>query len=142
MLSEQGIEGDWQRNRRIHGGRDKAVLILAGEVIEELAKQGFPVYPGALGENLTIAGLNPPSWRTGQRYRVGEEATIELTDLREPCRQLDVFGPAIKDSIYDSACAVGDIHSPLWAHAGFYARVVRPGLIATGAPVVLVSELA
>ena len=81
-------------------------------------------------------------WRTGQRYRIGREAVIELTTLRTPCRNLDVYGPAIKSELYDAQCKAGDIMSAHWAHGGFYARVVQPGMIQAGDAVVLVSDIA
>src|SRR4051795_1664163 len=79
MLSDAGIEGDWQRNRKYHGGPNQAVLMVALEVLEELAARGFPVAPGSIGENLTVSGFDPHTWRTGQQYRIGETAAIELT---------------------------------------------------------------
>ena len=36
-LTAEGLEGDWQRNRRYHGGPDKAVLLIAAEAVDELA---------------------------------------------------------------------------------------------------------
>src|SRR6185312_1629073 len=58
MLTEISIEGDRCRNRRVHGGPQQAVLMLAAEVIDGLAAQGYPVFYGALGENLTVSGLD------------------------------------------------------------------------------------
>lgn len=146
MLASDGVAGDRQRNLRVHGGPNKAVLMIASEVIDELMSRGFPIFPGALGENLTVRGLDPHSWRTGQRYRVGEDAVIELTTLRQPCENLLVFGSAsdlpIGRELYDARCRAGDTTSPHWAHGGFYARVVHGGLLIAGAPVTLDSDLA
>ena len=132
LLSKTSVEGDRCRNLRYHGGPDQAVLMVSAEFIDDLAARGFPVYYGALGENLTVSGLEPGAWRRGQRYRIGADALIELTKLRVPCRTLDVFGPAIKSELYDSACKAGDPSSVRWARGGIYARVIRPGLIAPG----------
>src|SRR5438128_11984888 len=85
MLTETSVEGDRCRNILIHGGPKKAVLMGSAETIDALAAKGFPVFYGAIGENLTVAGLNPHMWRAGQRYRVGQDALIELTTLRKPC---------------------------------------------------------
>ena len=46
----------------------------------------------AMGENLTVTGLDPARWRTGQRYAIGEDAVIELTTLRQPCVKLHLYG--------------------------------------------------
>ena len=141
-IDEAGVEGDWQTNRKVHGGPDKAVLMIAAQVIRALAGQGFPIIPGSLGESLTVEGLDPHLWRAGQRYRIGETAVIELTKLRQPCATLDRYGPPIKKEIYDAQCRDGDVLAPHWAYGGFYARVLHAGLIAAGAPVVLESDIA
>ena len=142
MLSEVSVQGDNWRNRTVHGGPRKAVLMASAEFIDALAAEGFPVYYGAIGENLTVSGMDPHMWRMGQRYRVGSDAVIELTTLRTPCGNLDVYGPAIKGELYDAKCKAGDITSPRWAHGGFYARVSRPGFIQAGDAVILESEMA
>jgi MOSC domain-containing protein YiiM len=142
MLHSDGVESDRHCNRKLHGGLDKAVLMVAAELIDSLVTRGFPIFYGALGENLTVSGLDPHQWRFGQRYRVGPEAEIELTTLRAPCTNLDVYGPLIKSALYDARCKSGDVTSPRWANSGFYARVIRRGLIFSGAPVILESDVA
>jgi MOSC domain-containing protein YiiM len=141
LIKHGGIEGDSWAHPRIHGGPNQAVLIIASEVIDKLKAKGYPVYPGALGENLTTEGLDPALWRAGQQYRVGE-AVIELTKVRAPCNSLNVYGPSIKDEIYDSVVKAKDPSSLRWALSGFYAKVVRPGLIFPGNVIALLSELA
>jgi MOSC domain-containing protein YiiM len=142
MLNRDGIEGDRQRNLQLHGGPDKAVLMIAAESVDSLIARGFRVFYGALGENLTVSGLDPHLWRPGQRYRLGADAVIELTTLRKPCINLDVYGPPIKPELYDVRCKDGDIASPYWAHGGFYARVIHPGLLFHGVPIILESDVA
>ena len=142
MLSEISVEGDHWRTLVFHGGPKKAVLMASAEFIDELAARGFPVFYGAIGENLTVSGLDPHMWRIGQRYRLGKKAVIELTTLRTPCQNLDVYGPAIKSELYDAQCKAGNIASPRWAHGGFYARVIRPGMIQAGDAVILESDIA
>jgi MOSC domain-containing protein YiiM len=142
MVTETGVEGDRQSNLRHHGGPFKAVLMIAAEAIDDLAARGFTVYPGALGENFTVAGLDPAMWRSGQQYRIGADAVIELTTLREPCSNLFSYGRYIGEELYDARCKDGDITSPHWARGGFYARVVHGGVIAAGSPVELVCDIA
>jgi MOSC domain-containing protein YiiM len=136
MLTVSGVEGDRHRDLIHHGGPDKAVLMIASEQVDKLKAQGFPVYPGALGENFTVTGLDPREWRAGQRYRIGEEAVIELTMLRTPCSNLYKYGRYIGEELYDAQCKAGDATSPHWAHGGFYARVITPGIVTPGVPVV------
>src|SRR5580692_7492427 len=74
MLMEDRLEGDDWSHPALHGGLKKAVLMASAEFIDTLAARGFPVFYGAIGENLTISGLDPHLWRTGQRYRLGQKA--------------------------------------------------------------------
>lgn len=132
-----GLAGDAHAHPHIHGGPRQALLLIAAEVIEELAREGFPVYPGALGENLTVQGIDFRQLRAGQRFRAGS-ALIELTKVRAPCRTLDVYGAAIKETIYDPCVKAGDPSSEKWGRSGFYAAVVEPGPIAAGDAIRLV----
>lgn len=131
LLTGAGIEGDACRNPQFHGGPLQAVLLISSEVIERLVGLGFPVFPGALGENLTTVGLDFAGLRVGQQLTIGD-ALIELTKVRAPCSTLDVYGSGIQKAIYDRAVKAGDASSPAWGYSGFYARVVRGGWIAPG----------
>jgi MOSC domain-containing protein YiiM len=126
-VTHTGIVGDaWRYS--FHGGRRKALLILTVEGIDELASQGFALFPGALGENLTTRGLDRRELRLGQRFRVGN-AAIELTQIRLPCRTLDVYGSGIQARIYDARVQTSDSESPRWGLSGFYASVIQPGIV-------------
>jgi MOSC domain-containing protein YiiM len=142
MLTPEGVEGDRHRNLKYHGGPDKAVLMIAQESLDELRAMGYGVYPGALGENLTVSGLDVSRWRSGQQYKIGDGPVIELTTLRTPCQNLDIYSPSIKKDVYDVACRAGNPDTARWARGGFYARVIRSGLLVPGAPVTLQSEMA
>jgi MOSC domain-containing protein YiiM len=126
MVNFPGIEGDEHRNREIHGGPNKAVLMIASEKLDELVAKGFPVYPGALGENLTVRGLDPREWHTGQRFRIGDQVVVELTKLRQPCVNLHVYGRPIVKELLDAENKPG----------GFYARVIVPGPISPGLAII------
>lgn len=128
VLTVQGILGDSWAHPQIHGGPHKAVLIVTSEGITELVAQGYPLYHGALGENLTTEGLDRRQMRPGQRYRAGM-TLLEITKVRVPCSTLEVYGPGIRQAIYDPQVKAGDVGSPRWGLSGFYARVVRPGVI-------------
>ncbi len=134
LLTAAGIDGDACRNPRSHGGPLQAVLLISSEVVEHLVQLGFPVFPGALGENLTTVGLDYHHLRVGQQLAIGA-TLIELTKVRVPCSTLDVYGSAIKQAIYDQAAKAGDASSPVWGHNGFYAKVIRGGSIAPGMPI-------
>jgi MOSC domain-containing protein YiiM len=129
-LTETGLAGDAWRYP-FHGGRRKAILLITIEGIDELVSQRFPLFPGALGENLTTRGLDRRELRIGQRFRVGE-AEIELVHLRTPCGTLDVYGRGIQASMFDAQAQAGDPASLLWGLSGFYASVVRSGTVRMG----------
>jgi MOSC domain-containing protein YiiM len=124
----EGMRGDSWAHPEIHGGPNQAILLITSEGIGQLIAQGYPVFPGALGENLTTLGLDRRQMRIGQRYRVGE-VMLEITKMRTPCTQLDIYGPSIKNAVYDARVNAGDASTPRWGLAGFYARVLRSGFI-------------
>ena len=134
-MTERGIAGDGWRYP-FHGGRHKAILLVTSEGIDELVAQGFGVFPGALGENLTTRGLDRRELRRGQRFRVGE-AAIELSHIRTPCATLDVYGAGIQSAIYDAQVQAGDPQSGRWGLSGFYASVIQPGPVSAGDAVAL-----
>jgi MOSC domain-containing protein YiiM len=127
-VTVEGIRGDSWAHPDIHGGPNQAVLLITSEGIGQLIAQGYPVFPGALGENLTTIGLDRRQMRIGQRYRAGE-VMLELTKMRAPCITLDVYGSSIKHAVYDAQVRANDASSPRWGLAGFYARVLKSGFI-------------
>jgi len=141
MITPLGLAGDACAHPQIHGGPRQAVLLIGAETIDELKALGYPVFYGALGENLTTRGLDRCQLRIGHQLRAGV-AVLEITKVRGPCAALDVYGPAIKQEIYDSRVKAGDATSPRWGMSGFYARVIRPGPVHPDDAVVILSALA
>jgi MOSC domain-containing protein YiiM len=126
-VTRAGIEGDAHRDRQHHGGPDRALCLFALEQIEALQAEGHPVEPGALGENLTIAGLDWPGVQPEDFFRLGDEVLVQITRFTSPC--LNVRG-AFVDGDYSRVSQK--------RHAGWsrvYARVLVPGEIAAGDPV-------
>jgi MOSC domain-containing protein YiiM len=139
-ITSTGVVGDRQAHPLIHGGRRQALLLITSEGIDELKQAGFPLYPGALGENVTTKGLDRRAMRLGQRYRIGE-VIIELTKMRRPCDQLNPYGAGtIQSAIFDKDVKAGNFESPRWGLAGFYAAVIQPGTLRPGDPITLLEE--
>ena len=134
-LTANGIDGDAWRYP-FHGGRQKAILLITIEGIEELVARGFPLFAGALGENITTRGVDRRALRLGQRLQAGE-AVIELTQIRVPCATLNVYGRGIQAAMYDARVQAGDTESGRWGLSGFYASVVQEGTVRAGDPIVL-----
>ena len=123
-LTPTGLIGDRQRFPIIHGGPERALCLYSLEVIQALQAEGHPIYPGSVGENVTISGLVWSSLAPGQRLALGEEVVIELSSYAGPC-------PNIRKSFSDGKFKrISQKH-----HAGearLYARVIRTGTLAVG----------
>jgi MOSC domain-containing protein YiiM len=126
QLGELGLEGDRHNDRVGHGGPERAVCLLAMEVIERLRAEGHRVEPGALGENLTIRGIDWSEVQPGDRLRIGP-ALIEVTRFTTPCRNI---ASSFKDG--DFTRILQQRHP---GEARLYARVVEGGELAPGLPV-------
>ena len=96
--------------------------------MDDLKARGYPVFYGALGENLTTRGLDRRHLRIGDQLRAGG-ALLEITKVRGPCASLDIYGESLKQEIYDEQVKAGDPTSPRWGMSGFYARVLQPGAV-------------
>lgn len=140
QVTATGVIGDRQAHPQFHGGPEKAVLLITAEGIEELKRDGYPLYPGALGENITTQGLDRRGVRLGQRYRLGGEAIVEITRMRRPCEQLSPYGEDIQKAVFDPDVKAGNYTSPRWGLAGFYASVVRAGTVRPGDLISLLEE--
>ena len=125
-----GLEGDGHAHPEIHGGPRQALLLISSENLDRLRGDGWPLFPGALGENLTVAGIDFRQIRIGQRFRAGD-TLIEITKVRQPCATLNPYGVGIQAAIFDSAVKAGDARSPKWGISGFYASVQKTGPIRT-----------
>ena len=126
-VTRGGVEGDRQRDKRYHGGPDRAVSVWSLEVIEALRAEGHPVVPGGAGENLTVSGLDWSAVRPGARLRIGGAADgveLEVTAFAAPCPIIQAnFTRGDFDRISDKS------------HPGssrVYCRVLREGRIAAG----------
>jgi len=75
------------------------VHLLAEELLEELAGRGFLVAAGEMGENVTTSGIELLELPTGARLKIGEEAVVEVTGLREPCVQMDKFQKGLMKAV-------------------------------------------
>jgi MOSC domain-containing protein YiiM len=128
LVTPLGLEGDLHAHPDIHGGPRKAILLASAETIEELTARGYPLFYGALGENLTTRGIDVRQIRIGDRLRAGG-ALLEITQPRGPCSALDAYGASIKAEIYDARVKALDPASPRWGMSGWYAAVIEPGAV-------------
>lgn len=104
----------------------RQVHLLAGELLDDLAAVGFDVAPGQLGENVTTRNLDLYALPVGTTLRLGSDALVALTGLRNPCRQIDRFAPGLLDEVLGRAGG-GQVRG-----AGVMAVVVQSGVVAAG----------
>jgi MOSC domain-containing protein YiiM len=103
LLAGLGVEGDAHLGVTVqHRSRVRAdptqpnlrqVHLIHAELQDELLERGFPVQPGDLGENITTRGLDLLALPRGAVLRIGVDAVIEITGLRNPCAQINTFRP-------------------------------------------------
>lgn len=141
LITPLGIEGDLHAHPAIHGGPRKAILLIASEVVDDLKARGYPVFYGALGENLTTRGISVCDLRIGDQIRAGS-ALLEITSPRGPCSALHIYGESLKSEIYDESVRARDPRSPLWGRSGFYASVISPGFVRPNDIIEIVAKLA
>jgi MOSC domain-containing protein YiiM/SAM-dependent methyltransferase len=113
-----------------HGGPDQAVCIYAQEAIERVRADGHQAFPGAFGENLTLAGIDWAALGDGDRLviGVGEAALeLELTKPSTPCQTIAYW--FIERRIARISAKVNP-DDTRW-----YARVLRDGEVRAGMPV-------
>lgn len=126
-----GLEGDAHRDTQHHGGTDRALCLFAIEQLEALRTEGHAVEPGSIGENLTVVGLDWPAVAPDDYFRLGEDVLIQVTRFTSPCVNIR---PAFLDGDYSR---VSEKRHPGWSRV--YARVLVPGEIETGDPIVRVA---
>ena len=123
-LTELGIAGDDHRFPDIHGGPDRALCLFSLERILELQAEGHAIFPGAVGENVTVSGLDWDQLIPGVRLQLGNEVEIEITKYTSPCNTIE--GSFLNGEFTRISQKVHPGHSRV------YARVLRAGRLMVG----------
>jgi MOSC domain-containing protein YiiM len=125
-----GIEGDEQADLTVHGGPSKAVYAYPSEhypfwqtvrAQAGVAPWAEPLVPGALGENLTLAGVVESDVFIGDVLRF-PKCALAVSEPRLPCFKFNAamgFAHAAKLMVQSGWC-------------GWYFAVREPGTIAAG----------
>ena len=116
-VTVDGVDGDWQKNRKYHGGPNRAVCIYSVELYEWLGEQGIPLQAGSIGENFTTRGIDLQKLKKGDRLRAGR-CVVEITDVRIPCSQLKKWD--------------ADLPELIVGRSGWVAKVVEEGVVRAG----------
>ena len=136
LLAGIGIEGD------AHGGTTvqhmsrignperpnlRQVHLIHSELFAEVADQGFTVTPGDMGENITTTGIDLLSLPEGAILRLGDEAAVQVTGLRNPCSQINAFQPGLMKAVIGR-----DENGDIVRKAGVMSVVLAGGIVQPG----------
>ena len=99
LLAGLGVEGDAHMGETVkHRSRVRQdptqpnlrqVHLIHADLHDELRAAGFDVSAGQMDENVTTRGVDLLGLPTGTTLHLGETASVEVTGLRNPCKQLD-----------------------------------------------------
>lgn len=142
LLAGLGVEGDAHCGETVkHRSRVRAdptqpnlrqVHLVHAELHDQLRAAGFPLDPGQMGENVTTRGVDLLGLPTGARLRLGPDAVVEITGLRNPCVQLDGIHQGLRAAVLDH-----DDAGHLVRLAGIMGIVLATGDVRPGDPITL-----
>ena len=144
LLEGLGVEGDAHAGQLVQHlsriAKDpgvpnlRQVHLIHAELFDELANHGFTITPGQMGENVTTRGIDLLGLSQGTRLRLGADAVIEVTGLRNPCAQLNGLAPGLMAAVLSQASDGGLVRK-----AGVMAVVVTGGEVRLGDTIALES---
>ncbi|MEM1124898.1 MAG: MOSC domain-containing protein, partial [Bacteroidota bacterium] len=105
----------------------RQVHLIHSELFEELAEKGFNIRNGEIGENITTDGIVLLQLPKGAILEIGETARIEVTGLRNPCKQLDSLQNGLMKAVLDR-----DQNGNLIRKAGIMGIVLAGGEVKAG----------
>lgn len=130
-VTQTGLEGDRQAHPKFHGGPERALCLFSLEKITELQGEGHPIFPGSVGENVTVAGLVWEQLGPGSRLALGDEVVVEISKYTTPC---NAIGDSFRERDFqriDQKVSPGD--------SRLYARIVQTGTVKVGQEVKLLN---
>lgn len=137
LLKGLGVEGDAHMGKYVkHRSRveknpyepnARQVHLIHCELFDELMQQGFVLHDGIIGENITTQGIDLLRLPKGSVLHIGKSARIEVTGLRNPCKQLDSIQSGLMKAVLDK-----DEQGNLIRKAGIMGIVLEGGEIKTG----------
>ena len=124
-VGREGLVGDTQADRRVHGGPEKAVHQFAIEnyafLASHLPEIAQALVPGSIGENLSCPDLHERNVHIGDVFEVGS-VRLQVAQPRTPCWKIDArFG-----------CEGVTQRVAHFGIAGWYYRVLREGELRIG----------
>lgn len=137
LVAGLGVEGDAHYGETVqHRSRVavdpsqpnlRQVHLIPAELLDELTEQGFSVAAGDLGENITTRGIDLIGLPRRTLLHLGDKAVVEVTGLRNPCGQIDVFAPGMLKAVIDRRP-----NGEIVRKAGVMGIVLRTGEVRVG----------
>ncbi len=129
-LFRDGFFGDVQKNKKYHGGPERAVCLFSLELIEQLQAEGHPITPGSTGENMTLRFPDYHLLQPGMILQIGNMVRIQLTDYAPPCKTIK------RSFLNDKFNRIAQKQYP--GSSRLYARVLQEGKVEQGDEVMVV----
>ena len=114
-----GIKDEIIRDKKHHGGAEKAVCLLSQDVLQQLQNDGHPIAGGSTGENILI-DVSFDLLRPGVQLKF-HEVELEITMAASPCKTI---GDSFIDQNFNE---LSDKKYP--GRTRWYARVLVEGAI-------------
>jgi MOSC domain-containing protein YiiM len=140
LLAGLGVEGDAHMGEtvkhRSRVARDptrpnlRQVHLIHAELLDELRDTGFTLSAGEMGENVTTRGIDLLELPAGTRLHLGNSAVVQVTGLRDPCRQLDRLAEGLMAAVLEH-----DAEGRPTSKAGVMGIVVAGGEVRAGDPI-------
>jgi len=137
LLAGLGVESDAHQGtcvkHRSRVERDptqpnlRQVHLIHAELHDELRAAGYELAPGEMGENITTRGVDLLGLPVGAKLRLGADAVVEITGLRNPCSQLDGLQQGLMAATLDR-----DAEGNLIRKAGIMGIVLAGGEVRPG----------
>ncbi len=137
LLAGLGVEGDAHAGVTVkHRSRVavdptqpnlRQVHLIQAELFDGLAEKGHVVAPGDLGENILTRGIDLLTLPVGTRLRLGSDAIVSVTGLRNPCAQIDTFQRGLLANVVERRADGGLVRK-----AGIMSVVLVGGRVVTG----------
>lgn len=137
LLKGLGVEGDAHLGEKVkHRSRVakdpnqpnlRQVHLIHSELFDELKEKGFKIQDGEIGENITTQGIQLLDLPKGTILNIGKTAKIEVTGLRNPCKQLYSIQKGLMKAVLDK-----DEKGNLIRKAGIIGIVLERGEVKTG----------
>ncbi len=117
LLAGLGVEGDAHLGATVqHRSRVakdpsqpnlRQVHLVMSELLDEVRAAGHEIREGQLGENITTTGVDLIGLPVGSVLRIGDDALVALTGLRNPCKQIRDVGDGVLKMMFVDGDAYG-----------------------------------